>query len=171
MTLTEIDRNEKIYYGGTIAPVLVMLVPRSWWPSKPVLNEWQKDISNNYRPFTTLGSIATIHGEAYANFRYLGILFVPALLFYFMTRWYNRILHKRILDMDKFFYALIFCCMIQVLRDGLLALIMFPVLNNMPLFLVFILHKIFVRPVKADHAEEDTEPGSVSPPGSLQVSH
>jgi oligosaccharide repeat unit polymerase len=168
MTLTEIDRSEKIYYGGTVSPVLVMLVPRSWWPSKPGLNEWQKDISSNYRPFTTIGSIATIYGESYANFRYLGILFVPALLFFVITRWYYRILNKKLLDMDKFFYALMFCCMIQVLRDGLLSLLIFPVLNNMPLFLVFILHKIFVRPVKTD--TEDGTAGD-SPPGSLQVSH
>lgn len=148
VTLTEVDRNGKIYYGTTFAPLLVSPIPRQLWPQKPKLNQWQIDISSYYRPFDVIGSIATIYGESYANFRYLGILLVPSLLFYFLTRWYKRILSKGMYDMDKFLYTLIFCCMIQVMRDGLISLFIFPVISNMPLFIIFVLHKVLIKPKK-----------------------
>jgi hypothetical protein len=143
MTLTEIDRKEKIYFGSTITPVITLIIPRQIWPDKPVLNQWQVDISTSARPFDKIGSITTIYGEAYANFRYFGILFIPALVFYYITRWYKRILLKDMYDVNKFFYAVVFCCLIQVMRDGLISLFTFPILNSMPLFAMFILHKIF----------------------------
>lgn len=149
VTLTEIDRNGKIYYGSTLAPLLVSPVPRQLWPQKPRLNQWQVDISSYYRPFDVIGSIATLYGESYANFRYFGITLIPALLFYFLTRWYKRVLSKGLHDMDKFLYTLIFCCMIQVMRDGLISLFIFPVISNMPLFIIFVLHKVLIKPKKS----------------------
>lgn len=152
VTLTEIDKKGKIYYGTTLAPLLVSPVPRQIWPGKPKLNEWQREISSYYRPFDVIGSIATLYGESYANFRYLGLLFIPAFLFYGLTRWYRRMYTKPIYDINKFFYTLIFCCMIQVMRDGLISLFIFPVLSNMPLFIIYVSHKLFAKPKKPNVA-------------------
>jgi oligosaccharide repeat unit polymerase len=118
MTLTEIDRKEAIYYGSTITPLFTLPIPRSSWKEKPKLNQWQDDISTSARPFSTIGSIGTIYGEAYANFRIFGVAVIPALLFFLLTRWYKRVKDRNIFDMSKFFYSLIFVCMIQVMRDG-----------------------------------------------------
>ena len=148
MTLTEIDRKGKIYYGGTIIPLLVLPIPRSGWAEKPTLNQWQVDIASKNRPFDKLGSIATIYGESYANFRLAGVVFLPALLFYFLTIWYRKIKNRNMLDMGKFLYTLIFVCMIQVLRDGFISLFLFPVLINMPLFLIYVLHRFTNTPKK-----------------------
>jgi hypothetical protein len=145
MTLTEVDKKGKMYYGTTIAPLLVLPIPRSGWPDKPALNQWQLDISTKHRPFGAMGSIATLYGEAYANFRLTGIILIPALLFYLLTRWYRKVRVREMFDMDKFFYTLIFVCMIQVMRDGLVSIFTFPVLNNMPLFLIYFSHKVLYK--------------------------
>ena len=146
ITLSEIDRSGKIYYGTTLLPVLVSPIPRSIWPEKPRLNQWQQDISTSFRPFSEIGSVGTIYGESYANFRYFGIAFIPALLFYFLTKWYNRIKLISIKSIDFFFYLLIMSCLNQVMRDGVISLFVFPVINNMPLFLVYFAHKLFIKP-------------------------
>lgn len=145
MTLTEIDRHKKIYYGTTIAPLIFLPIPRETWDEKPALNQWQIEISTINRPFDKMGSIGTIYGEAYADFRIFGIVFIPALLFYFLTIWYRKIKNRWMFDMDKFLYTLIFVCMIQVLRDGMVSLFIFPVVYNMPLFMIYILHKVFYK--------------------------
>ena len=148
MTLTEIDKHNKIYYGTTIAPLILLPIPRSIWDEKPALNQWQIDISRINRPFDKMGSIGTIYGEAYANFRLFGIVLIPAILFYFLTIWYRKVINKNIFDLDKFLYTIIFVCLIQVLRDGLISLFIFPILNNMPLVLIYILHRFIKQPKK-----------------------
>ena len=148
MTLTEIDRHNKVYYGTTIAPLIFLPIPRSIWDEKPTLNQWQVDISTINRPFDKMGSIGTIYGEAYANFRVFGVVLIPAMLFYFLTIWYRKIKNKNIFDLDKFLYTIIFVCLIQVLRDGLISLFIFPILNNMPLVLIYILHRFIKHPKK-----------------------
>ena len=148
MTLTEIDKHNKVYYGTTIAPLILLPIPRSMWDEKPALNQWQIDISTINRPFDKMGSIGTIYGEAYANFRVFGVVLIPATLFYFLTIWYRKIKNKNIFDLDKFLYTIIFVCLIQVLRDGLISLFIFPILNNMPLVLIYILHRFVNQPKK-----------------------
>ena len=51
-------------------------------------------------------------------------------------------------SIEFFFYLLIMSCLIQVMRDGLLSIFVFPVINSMPLFLIYILHKIFIKPTR-----------------------
>lgn len=148
MTLTEIDKHNKVYYGTTIAPLILLPIPRSIWDEKPALNQWQIDISTINRPFDKMGSIGTIYGEAYANFRVFGVVLIPAMLFYFLTVWYRKIKNKNIFDLDKFLYTIIFVCLIQVLRDGLISLFIFPIVSNMPLVLIYILHRFIKQPQK-----------------------
>lgn len=149
MTLSELDRSEKVFYGGTLLPLVTLPIPRETWPDKPRLNQWQIDISTLSRPFDRLGTISTIYGESYANFRLLGVLLIPAALFYFLTRWYNKVKSHSVNNLEKFAYTVIFVCMIQVMRDGLISLFIFPVLNNMPLFLIYCAHKLFSRSIKS----------------------
>lgn len=143
MTLSEIDRNEKLYLGTTVVPLIYLIIPRSLWAEKPRLNQWQVDVSSRSRPFGTIGSIGTLYGESYANFRIPGMMLIPSALFFLLTRWYLKIRSYYTSNMSKFFYVLIFVCMIQVLRDGLVSLVIFPVLNSLPLFLIYLSHKFF----------------------------
>ena len=148
ITLSEIDKKGKLYYGATLYPILVSPIPRSMWLEKPNLNQWQVDISSSFRPFSEIGTVGTIYGESYANFGYVGMVFIPAFLFYFLMKWYNSVKVISIKSIEFFFYLVILSCLIQVMRDGLLSIFVFPVINNMPLFLIYILHKIFIKPTR-----------------------
>lgn len=146
MTLTEIDNQGKLYLGETILPILVSPIPRFLWSEKPALNQWQAEISTIHRPFDEIGSVATIYGESYANFGYLGIILLPAILFFILTKWYKRMIFADKKSIEFLFYLLVISCLVQVLRDGFVSLFLFPVVNSMPIFLIFLIHKMLYNP-------------------------
>jgi len=145
ITLTEVDNHDALLLGETYLPLLTLPIPRQLWPEKPKLNDWVEEISSKSRPFDEIGMISTIYGEGYANFSYPGLVLTPAILFYFLVVWYRKVLDQPRNNLSLFFYIIVYCSMIQVMRDGLTSLFMFPVLQNLPLFMVFLLHKVFAK--------------------------
>jgi oligosaccharide repeat unit polymerase len=93
-----------------------------------------------------MGMIATFLGEPYANFGYLGILLVPALLAYFLGRVYFRAYRSNYFSVIRLAYLLVACNLIQVYRDGLTSIVVFTWVNMMPLMVIVALH--YVLPVR-----------------------
>ncbi len=137
-----IDGNGKVYYGSTYLVLLSAPIPRQLWPNKPSLAQYINDISLPWRPMFKLGMIVTFLGEAYANFRYMGIIFVPLLFAYWLGRLHLNAYKLPYLSVERFAYLLICCNLIQVFRDGLVSLVVFIFINMMPLALIAMLHLI-----------------------------
>lgn len=135
--------NEKgiVFYGRTYEPILTFWIPRIYWKEKPKNNEWQWEISSNGRDFGEMGQISLISGESYANFRYFGVFFIPFMVgrFYsFLYYSYSKLPHNH-----KGFLLLLIYNMIlfQAWRDGLISLILFPILYYSPLFILYLIKK------------------------------
>jgi hypothetical protein len=145
--LTLMDEQGKLYYGSTYLNLITLPIPRQWWPDKPSLADYIKDISVPTRPMSEMGMIVTYLGESYANFGYLGIIVVPYILAYVLARIYFRAYRSDYYSVIRFTYLLVACNLLQVYRDGLVSIIVFTWVNMMPLVVVVGLH--YVRPKKA----------------------
>lgn len=137
-TITLIDQHDKYYYGTTYLNLLLMPIPRPFWESKPSLVQWISDVSTPSRNLKELGAIPTIYGEAYVNFGYLGIMFIPFLFAKYSARWYFSILHTHPQSANLYLYLYFAAIMVQVYRDGLNAIIIFLSAYNIPGFFIYI---------------------------------
>lgn len=135
------DKKQMVFYGNTYTPILFFWVPRTFWSEKPSLNQWQHDISSGGRNYAQMGQISLFSGESYANFRYFGAFFIPFIIGRFYSK--NYYLYRNINIKHKGFLFLLLLNMIlfQVWRDGLISLIIFPIVNYLPIVLLIILKK------------------------------
>lgn len=135
------DKKQKVFYGETYVPILFFWMPRIFWKDKPKLNQWQHDISSAGRNYGEFGQISLLSGESYANFRYLGAFLIP----FFVGRIYSKIYYcyKEINIQHKGFLLLLLLNMIlfQVWRDGVISLIIFPIVNYLPIVLLILIKK------------------------------
>ena len=145
-SMTLVDENGKFYHGTTYLNLIILPIPRQWWPDKPTLGDYINDISRPWRPMFDMGMIVTFLGESYANFGFLGIIFVPYLAAYWLARVYFRAHRSNYFSVARFVYLLIACNLIQIYRDGLVAIVVFTCVNMMPLMLIVLLH--FILPIK-----------------------
>lgn len=136
-----IDIKDKIFYGKTYQPIFFFFVPRSMWNEKPPLNQWQHDIAITGRDFGEMGQISLISGEAYANFRYIGVFLISFLV----GRWYSFLYnsYSNLPAKHKGFLLLLLFNMVlfQVWRDGMISLILFPFLNYLPIMVLYFIKK------------------------------
>ncbi|MDT5271700.1 MAG: hypothetical protein QOH49_3886 [Acidobacteriota bacterium] len=137
-----IDAADKMYYGKTYLPLITMPIPRQWWPEKPGLMDWVKDISRPWRPVFEMGMIMTFFGECYANFGVAGILVMPALFAYCSGRIYFYAYRRSYFSVVRFAYLLLACNLIQIYRDGFISIVILTVVDMMPLVLIILLHYI-----------------------------
>jgi hypothetical protein len=139
--ISNVDQRNIRFYGETYVPILFFFVPRSLWQEKLALNDWQKKISTSGRDFEELGQISLLAGEGYANFGYFGSFIVP----FFVGVWYSYLFYKfkDVSIMHKGFLTLLLFNMVimQVWRDGLISLFLFPILNYFPIFLLILLKR------------------------------
>jgi hypothetical protein len=136
-----IDIKDEIFYGKTYESIFFFFIPRSLWPEKPILNQWQHDISITGRDFGEMGQISLISGEAYANFRYIGVFLISFLV----GRWYSFLYnsYSNLPAKHKGFLLLLLFNMVlfQVWRDGMISLILFPFLNYLPIMILYFIKK------------------------------
>jgi hypothetical protein len=145
-TLTLVDEAGRLYYGSTYLAILANPIPRQLWPEKPGLNDFVRDFSTPERPMYQTGMVVILLGELYLNFGYLGIFLAPFFLAYWLARMYFNAYRYSYFSVQRFFYLLIACNLIQVYRDGLMSIMVFTCVNMMPLMLIVALHLLF--PVK-----------------------
>ncbi len=137
-TLTLIDQHGKYYYGSTYLNLLINPIPRPLWAEKPSMMQWMTDISTPTRNLKQLGATATIYGESYVNFGYLGIIIIPFLFAKYSARWYFKSLNAHPQSANLYLYLYFSTITVLVYRDGLNAIFMFLTTYNMPGFFVYI---------------------------------
>ncbi len=136
--LTLIDQSGGYFYGSTYFTLLLAPIPRQLWTEKPSLMQWMLDISTPARNLKELGAIATLYGESYANFGYLGIVVIPFLFAKYSARWYYKVINTNPQSVNLFAYLYFSAILIQIYRDGLNAIFTFLSVYNMPGFFVYI---------------------------------
>jgi hypothetical protein len=139
-TMTLVDANGELFYGKTFLPLLVAPIPRVWWPDKPYMNEYQQVISTPGRPISTYGSIATLVGEGYANFSYVGGVLFPVLAAYLYGRAYFAAMERPHNSVFRFVYLVVASMLLQVYRDGFISAILFTITAAMPMMVLVVLH-------------------------------
>jgi hypothetical protein len=144
--LTLIDEKAKWYFGRKwFYSVAIMWIPRPLWPDKPHMGGFIYEISKPSRPVAEMGMITTYLGDAYANFRYIGIVLVSFFLAYWSAKGYFRAYRSNYYSLARFSYLLLACNLIQVYRDGLKSIVTFIAANMMPLFIIVLLHIAFAK--------------------------
>lgn len=136
--LTLVDQSGGYFYGSTYFTLLLAPIPRQLWMEKPSLMQWMLDISTPSRNLKELGAIATIYGESYANFGYVGVVIIPFLFAKYAARWYYKVISTDPQSVNLFAYLYFSAILIQIYRDGLNAIFIFLSVYNMPGFFVYI---------------------------------
>ena len=67
---------------------------------------------------------------------------IPALLGYLLTMWCLRATSGPLRRFDRYLYTVFFIAFIQLYRDGLLSLLVFTIVHNIPMAVVWFLHLI-----------------------------
>jgi hypothetical protein len=153
--LTLVDHKGEFYYGRPYLYLLVLPVPRPLWPDKPSFADYLHEISTSWRPMGQAGMIVTYLGEAYVNFWYIGVLFIPYLLAYYLAQFYFKAYRRGYFSVWHFAYLLLAANLIQVYRDGLTSIVVFVFANMMPLALIVILH--IIAPLRPNKVERFTK--------------
>lgn len=145
-----VDQKEKIFYGETYSSIFFFFVPRSMWKEKPALNQWQYEISDAGRQFSTMGQVSLVTGEAYANFRYFGVVGILMLLGIFFSFLYFTYSDVHVLHRGFLMLLLFDMILFQIWRDGLVSLFLFPLLNYLPIIALFLIKK----PIKINRIKQ-----------------
>jgi hypothetical protein len=140
--LTLIDMNGRQYWGSIYLALFTLPIPRQWWPDKPTLAGFLGDISIPSRPMKDSGMVMTFIGEAYANFGILGVILIPPLLAAGLTALYRAAYRADYNTVVRFGYVLVCATLIQVYRDGLLSLVIFTLVNSLPLMMIVVIHSL-----------------------------
>jgi len=149
--LTLIDLNGKKFMGSMYLPMLTLPIPRALWPEKPGLSGFLQEISTSSRPMAACGMITTYLGEAYANFGLFGVFVVPPILALFLAMFYKAAYSVPRLTVLRFAYILVSVNLIQVYRDGLLSVLVFTLVNMMPLAVIVLVHLMIDAVKKRRH--------------------
>jgi len=142
-TLTLADQHGKLFWGSTYSGLLTVIVPRQLWPEKPGLADFEKEISTPERPMAADGMVVTMLGEFYLNFSYVGVVVLSFAVAYASGRWFHAVYQCGYFTLARFMYLLVACNLLQVFRDGLISLFVFPVINMMPLTAIVLLHLLY----------------------------
>jgi len=140
--LSLVDDADRTYWGRTYLAVFTLPLPRVFWPDKPGLADHQHEVSTPVRPYNVEGRIITYIGEAYFNFRQVGVVLIPLLLSYFLTLWALRATSGPMARFDRYLYCVFFMVFLQLYRDGLLSLVVFTICHNLPMVFAWTLHVI-----------------------------
>ena len=127
------DEAGKRFYGGTLAPLLFLPIPRFLWPDKPRLNDAALQITSGSRQIVQVGMVPTLAGDSYLNFGWLGCFLIPFVYMFLMHRMFLRISGHGIASSEQLIYLILFAAMLQVFRDGLGALVLYPLVIYLPL--------------------------------------
>lgn len=127
------DRSHGPLFGATYLPLAVLPVPRNWWPNKPGLADWAQQIQTSDRPVFTFGMVPTFYGEVYVNFGIVGVILIAFVWAYLSGTWFAYAYETPFFSLRRFFYLVVMSTVIQVYRDGLISLVVFPLVNSAPL--------------------------------------
>jgi hypothetical protein len=138
--LTKIDQYGKIFNGSTYLAIVTLPIPRQLWPDKPGLADFTHEVSTPTRPYNKEGRIMTYIGESYLNFRYLGICLIPLSIGFGLSYWCFVATTGPWLRLNRYLYAMAFMAFVQLFRDGMLSLILFSLVHNLPALFIWVAH-------------------------------
>ena len=127
-------------WGRPYLNVLVLPVPKQWWPGKPGLADYLNTISQPRRPLAQIGGVTTLPGDLYLNFRIPGLVLCMFLLARLSGRLCYAAYRYPYLSLNRFCYLLLAVNFIQIFRDGLISVPVFLLVNMMPLMAIALLH-------------------------------
>ncbi len=142
MTLTQTDQYGHYFYFSTYLPLITLPVPRPLWPDKPGIAFYLNDLQTPQRPFVQLGTIVTLIGESYLSFGILGVIFIPLLLSYVLSRFYFAAYRRGYFSVAHFTYLVVAASLLQIYRDGISAIVVFVLVAFMPMILLSLNHWI-----------------------------
>ena len=143
--LTLEDQHGSFFWGSTYRGLLTVAVPRQWWPQKPGLADFEKDISTRSRPMSEMGMVVTMLGEFYLNFWYAGVIVMSFALAWALGSWFHHAYSHGYFTLQRFIYLVVTCNLLQVFRDGMGSLFVFSVINMMPMAAIAALHLLDKR--------------------------
>jgi hypothetical protein len=158
------DETGRRFYGATVLPLLTLPIPRFAWPDKPRLNEYAVELTSASRPILMVGMTPMLAGEAYLNFGWIGCAAIPFIYLYAMQQAYLRVREDGI-SARRWVYLLFLVSMTQVFRDGLAALILFPLLNYMPMVAWVVISKCLPSNVTVSDASRPLHMAPSRPAG------
>ena len=138
--LSLVDSNDRKFWGSTYLAIVTLPVPRAWWPDKPGLADHLQEISTSGRRYDVEGRIITYLGESYLNFGYAGLMIIPGLLGYLLTAACLRATSGPMQRLGRYVYLVFFMALVQTFRDGVLSILVFTVVHNMPMLFTWTLH-------------------------------
>lgn len=139
--LSLIDESDRTYYGATYSSALTIFIPRVFWSNKPGLADHVVALGTVDRPYDKEGRIITYLGEAYINFRYLGLFVIPFILGCFLTFCYRRYFILNCIGLQSYVYMVFIITFIQQFRDGLMSISIFFILQNLLMVFLYLSHK------------------------------
>jgi hypothetical protein len=148
-TVSLVDESHRYFYGSLYYPLLTLPIPRQLWWDKPAVNEYQYELSSPSRPMAASGMVPTLHGESYANFGPLGIIITSFVVAHWLGRFYFAAMQSSYFSVYRFTYIVVACNLVQVFRDGLISLVIFTIVNMVPLVAIAILSYVSFRRKKA----------------------
>lgn len=140
LSLALTDDYGRTFFGTPYLHVLILPVPRTLWPEKPGLADHIKEISKPERPIGELGSVTTLVGELYLNFRLPGLVVFAYLLARISSRLHKRAYESPYLSVTRLLYLLVACNLIQVYRDGLISVPVLLLVQMLPLMVIAAIH-------------------------------
>lgn len=163
--LTQVDAGGKLFWGRPYGALVTLPIPRKLWAAKPSPADHIREISTQRRPMFEAGMIITFLGEAYANFSYAGVVLVPFLLAYALSRFHHAAYVHSYDTVLRFTYVMVGSNLIQVYRDGLASLVVFTAVNMMPLTVLMVLHRLAISP------ERESGTTAIAPAAPAEVAH
>jgi len=127
------DEQGRRYYGATLLPLLYLPIPRFAWPDKPLPNAYAFELSSSLRQIEPIGMTAQLSGESYLNFGWIGCAVIPFLYVLGLQTIYGRVSNLDISSVSRWIYLILLISMVQVFRDGLNSLFVFPCVGYLPL--------------------------------------
>jgi hypothetical protein len=142
--MTLVDQHGQFFYGSAWAPLLYVAIPRVWWPDKPRMNEYMWEISTVDRPMGQIGMVPGLVGDCYLNFGYGGVVLIVYAVAWLYGRAYFRAMLSDHNTCRGLNYLMFLVAFIQVIRDGVISLVMFTFVAAAPI-MVTILANVFAN--------------------------
>jgi hypothetical protein len=127
------DEADLRFHGATLLPLLYLPIPRFVWPDKPPLNMYAPELSTSSRMMAQVGMTPLLSGESYINFGWIGCAVIPFLYVFGMQLVYRRVRLHGIDSAARWVYLIYLISMVQVFRDGINALVLYPLLSYSPM--------------------------------------
>jgi oligosaccharide repeat unit polymerase len=121
------------FYGSTVLPLVYLPIPRFLWRDKPSMAEYQKKITSPSRPIALVGMTPNLAGEGYLEFGWTGCAVIPFFYMLGMQTAFRRVSRLGITSVARWTYLIFLVAMLQIYRDGLISLFMYPFVVYLPL--------------------------------------